>query len=612
MRRSMSSPNEPAAGLRRFLPRIGSPGYHILLAVVAILILGPLGGISAAFMNFSIGFFIGGQVLAGILGSAVTLPYGPEGRHGANYMQTLAASVAGMCGMGVLMQAMVWMGLPEPPIWQLVLYYLCIGMFGVGIGMLYTPILVDRMQLAYPSGFAVANILRALTDKKLLKQSIAKLGGGMGLGYLGGLVALKVPAVAAVNLSTSTVGAGMIVGARIAIPALVVALIGIWQRDNLVAIGWLKEGEPFRKIGFIISLGTILGAAILDIALILIEFFQRVRQRDNEPVKATEDWKRVNTFRLVLWVLFWGAGTVLVGSKVLHQPVFFLIVAVLLCFLFVLVNGISQGISDWNPISSAFVMTVFIMAALGLKDAGVGLMCASILLIACSEGGDMQQDRSTGWRLGTNRVNQFRYQVIGIAMGAVLAVALAKTFMTAYPVLKEDQFSHKVEGADKWQSAMTFKFVGALKGITEEKPHVMKALALGIGLGLLIEIIRKVVKKNKGYQQWSKEKRGGRVFDFLFDAVLVPSPYASSFGGFVELPTVLWWTAGGLIPSAYDWITARFKTTQKSDDKAEVPEDMSTMSLVGGGLIAGDSLAALSVGIYGLITSGALQKIFGG
>ena len=144
-----------------------------MLALVALLVLGPLGGISAAFMNFLIGFFIGGQVLAGILGSTVTLPYGPEGKHGANYLQTMAASVAGMCGMGVLMQAMVWLGLPEPPLWQLVLYFICIGMFGVGVGMLYTPIVVDRMQLAFPSGFAVANILRALTDPKLLKRSIA-------------------------------------------------------------------------------------------------------------------------------------------------------------------------------------------------------------------------------------------------------------------------------------------------------------------------------------------------------------------------------------------------------------------------------------------------------
>ncbi|HTZ20891.1 MAG TPA: OPT/YSL family transporter, partial [Opitutaceae bacterium] len=178
--------------MKRILPPIGSPGYHVMLAGVAIFILGPLGGISAAFMNFSIGFFIGGQVLAGILGSTVTLPYGPEGKHGANYMQTMAASVAGMCGMAVLVQAMSWLGLPEPATWKLVLYFMCIGMFGVGLGMLYTPILVDKMQLAFPSGFAVANILRALTDKNLLKRSIAKLGGGMLGGYLGGLASLKI------------------------------------------------------------------------------------------------------------------------------------------------------------------------------------------------------------------------------------------------------------------------------------------------------------------------------------------------------------------------------------------------------------------------------------
>src|SRR5437879_13048231 len=79
----MTGEQNPGTGPKRFLPRIGSPGYHVMLICVAIFILGPLGGISAAFMNFSIGFFIGGQVLAGILGSTVTLPYGPEGKHGA-------------------------------------------------------------------------------------------------------------------------------------------------------------------------------------------------------------------------------------------------------------------------------------------------------------------------------------------------------------------------------------------------------------------------------------------------------------------------------------------------------------------------------------------------
>jgi uncharacterized oligopeptide transporter (OPT) family protein len=117
----------------------------------------------------------------------VTYGYGAEGKHGANYIQTAAASVAGMSGMGVLIQAMVWMGLPQPPVWQLVLYMLCIGMFGAGVGMLYTPILVDRLQLTYPSGLAVANILRALTDPVLLRQSVNKLGSGIVLGIAGGI-----------------------------------------------------------------------------------------------------------------------------------------------------------------------------------------------------------------------------------------------------------------------------------------------------------------------------------------------------------------------------------------------------------------------------------------
>src|SRR5688500_10195820 len=159
---------------RSWLPEQGTWKYHLLLGATALLVLGPLGGITASYMNFSLGFFVGGQVLAGILGSAVTLGYGPEGKHGANYMQTAAASVAGMAGMGVLLQAMIWMGLPQPWVWQLMLYMGEIGMFGAGVCMLYTPILVDRLQLTFPSGLAVANLTRALTDPLLLRRSVAR------------------------------------------------------------------------------------------------------------------------------------------------------------------------------------------------------------------------------------------------------------------------------------------------------------------------------------------------------------------------------------------------------------------------------------------------------
>lgn len=593
----------PTSGKKwRWLPEINSKGYYLLLALVATFILGPLGGITAAYMNFSLGFFVGGQVLAGILGSAITYGYGSEGKHGANYMQTMAASVASMSGMCVLIQAMIWLGLPEPPAWQLVLYYLCIGMFGCGVGMLYTPVIVDKMNLMFPSGFAVANILRALTDINLLKRSIRQLGGGTLIGLSLPIAALKLPIIDSIGISTSTIGAGMVVGARIGLAGTTTALLGWLATPYLRSIGWLDKEASFRKIGFILALGTIMGAAIVDMTLIGVKFVKQLRN-PNAQTEPVEAWKQTDTRRLLLWVAFWGAALYFVSTEIMHTPALYTGIAIGLVFLFVMINGISTGISDSNPISSAFVVTVFILAAIGLKDAGVGLLAAAILLVACSVGVDMQQDRSTGWRLGTNRTIQFRFQVLGIIMGAVLAVVLARVFMNAYPVLRIDQFTTPhPKGAEGWGSAMTFKFVGALKGLTDPKAYTMTALKIGIGVGLAIEVLRKLIKGWQHYKSWTQNSKVGFATDFALDTFLLPSPYASSFGGFVELPVAIWYGAGSVISSLFQ--TAQ-KHLQKDASQEEngVPEDMSTTSLFGGGLIAGDSLAALGIGIYGLLST---------
>ncbi|MFN8178859.1 MAG: OPT/YSL family transporter [bacterium] len=576
-----------------------SPPYHILLGAVAIFILGPLGGITAAYMNFSLGFFVGGQVLAGILGSVVTYGYGAEGKHGANYMQTMAASVASLSGMAVLVQAMTWLGIPEPPTWQLVLYFLCIGMFGVGVGMLYTPILVDRMQLTFPSGFAVANILRALTDLRILERSIMKLGVGTLAGLVGGLGASLSKGIEATGFSAATVGAGAIVGARIGVPAITVGAIGVWLTPWLRANGWLDANAPFRKIGFIAALGMILGAAIVDMSLLGVQAAKEWGAAKGKKAPPAEDWKRTDNRFLVGWVIFWAAGVAATAVTVLHLPVLYTVIGIGLVFIFLMVNGISLGISDSNPISSAFVITVFILAAVGLKVPAVGLLCASILLVSTSVGCDMQQDRSTGWRLGTNRAIQFRYQVIGVTMGAVMSVVLARLFMQAYPILKLNQYAHPdAPGIDKWQSAMTFKFIGALDSLAHPNPHVMIALSLGIALGLITEVLRKVIKGNAAWKVWKTESRAGYYTDLALDCIFLPSPYASSFGGFVNFDVAAWFGGGSIAGSLWNtWSSSR----PRRPEDADLPEDMSDTSLVGGGLIAGDSLAALGLGIWGLL-----------
>ena len=491
-----------------------------------------------------------------------------------------------MSGMAVLIQAMVWMGLPQPPAWQLVLYLVCIGMFGVGVGMLYTPLLVDRLRLVYPSGLAVANILRALTDATLLRRSIRYLGGGMAAGITAGLAATRLPFLGAVEASASTFGAGMVVGARIGIPAVIGGLLSYAMKPWMVSIGWLEAGDPPRKIMFLIALGTIMGAALVDLTLIFARALPGARQRAAVMASAQpqQDWKRVHTGRLVLWVIAWGAATIAAGHWLLQQPVLFLSLAVLLVFLFALVNGISVGISDSNPISSAFVVAVMAMAAIGLKDAGVGLLAGAVLLVSTSVACDMQQDRSTGWRLGTSRVLQFRYQVLGIVVGAILAVAFARVFMAAYPVLSQDQTLMQADQqpAD-WGSAMTYKFVGVLRSLTDDKPFQRTAIFAGVAFGLAIEVARKLARPKH----------------FFVDAVLLPSPYALSFGGFVNLPTSLWLGAGG--------VAADLLNLRRTKENSELPPDMSGTSLFGGGLIAGDALAALAIGIAGTAHHPALR-----
>lgn len=603
---SIASPRKPAN--ERLLPRLlplGSRRYYIFLALIAIFVLGPLGGITASYMNFSLGFFVGGQVLAGILGSTVTYFYGAEGKHGANYMQTAAASVASMAAMGVLIQAMVWLGLPEPSTPALFSYFLTVGMFGIGVGMLYTPLLVDRLQLTYPSGLAVANILRALTDLRLLRRSVAQLFGGMGVGLALPLALEKlsgwraVAALGATGISTSTVGAGMLVGVRVAGPVLTYAWLWELSTPWLRAQGWLGEHDPYRRFAFIVALGTIMGAAVIDIGLIIVQALRRLGNPPPAPT-AVEEWRATHTNRILLWLAAWGVAVVGVSVGVLGVPLGWVLLALAFSFVMMLVNGISLGITDSNPISSAFVLSVAVMAAFGMHDPITGLLAGSIVFVVCSIGGDMQQDRSTGWRLGTPRATQFRFQVVGVVVGAILAVYMAKVFMRAYPVLTIDTFSHPEQKVAQWQSAMTYKFVGALRGLTNPQGWQVPAMLVGVAIGAVSELARKVIKGNPRYRAWSTSG-SGLAFDLCFDCLLIPSPYASSFAGFVELTTSMWFGAGGVVASLWNFVLKRAAPKRAATEDA-LPEDMSVVSLVGGGLIAGDSIAALVLGVLGLLS----------
>jgi hypothetical protein len=93
------------------------------------------------------------------------------------------------------------------------------------------------------------------------------------------------------------------------------------------------------------------------------------------------------------------------------------------------------------------------------------------------------------------------------------------------------------------------------------------------------------------------------VVGWIVDAILLSSPYASSTGGFLELTVSSWFAAGSLFTPL---LSRRPAPPPKAGSPTEarpadaLPEDMSTASLLGGGLIAGESLYALGAGLAAL------------
>jgi hypothetical protein len=348
-----------------------------------------------------------------------------------------------------------------------------------------------------------------------------------------------------------------------------------------------------------VGLAMIFSAGIVDLTFIALEAVKRARAKSGAPAPVQSGG--LSTGRLVLWVVGWGLALILVATLLLGQPIGYVLFALALVFLFIFINGISQGISDWNPISSAFVVSVLLMSAIGLRDPLIAMMSASVLLVSTIVGVDMQQDRSTGWRLGSKRATQFRYQAAGIAMGSVLCVVLAEFFMRTNEVLRVDAFAHpEAVAGSQWQSAMTYKFVGAIRGIGHLESYQIKALAIGLAIGALIAVARRALVASPRYQRFIASGSRGFAFGWVIDTILFGSPYASSTGGFLDLKVSLWFAAGSVASSLLAWQANARKRRGGADD---LPADMSTTSLIGGGLIAGESLYALGAGIISLFGS---------
>ena len=192
---------------------------------------------------------------------------------------------------------------------------------------------------------------------------------------------------------------------------------------------------------------------------------------------------------------------------------------------------------------------------------------------------------------------QFRYQVLGIVVGAVLAVVFARLFMAAYPVLLLDQTVMKADQQPaEWSSAMTYKFVGVLRSLTDDKPFQRTAIGVGVRSAWRSRCCARSSSRAP-LPAVRRQRPRGCATDFVLDAVRAAFALCAVVRRLRQPADV------AVVRRRRRRRQRCWKRAAEREERARratCREDMSSTSLFGGGLIAGDALAALGLGLAGL------------
>ncbi|KAI8020157.1 putative metal-nicotianamine transporter YSL6 [Camellia lanceoleosa] len=152
-------------------------------------------------------------------------------------------------------------------------------------------------------------------------------------------------------------------------------------------------------------------------------------------------------------------------------------------------NSYGTGLTDWSLASTYGKIGLFVIASLVGRDGGViaGLAACGVMMSIVSTAADLMQDFKTGYLTLSSAKSMFVSQLIGTAMGCVLAPLTFWLFWTAFDVGSPD-------GPYKAPYAVIFREMAILgiEGFSELPKHCL-ALCCGFFVAaLVINLLRDV------------------------------------------------------------------------------------------------------------------------
>ncbi|QDS98229.1 OPT family oligopeptide transporter [Adhaeretor mobilis] len=445
-----------------------------LAAIVSGVLIGV--GMTATFTyaGMTLGFSTSGSTVAAILGWGVLRGLLRRGTIVENnIVQTIASSLNTTAG-GVVFTVPVLLLLPDVEFnfWQVTAACVAGAILGVGFVIPIRKQMIDIERLLFPSGTAVATILRSPTEGiakarlmlfgalfsalVLVLKNMDKFPGISkslpGTVDLGSWLHLPPYIAMTVSLSLFAVGIGFIAG-RNGLFVLAGGAVSYWVITPLVvAFGWgpasgafdpatvgdMIHSETTRPLG----IGMLLGGALMGVvltfpaikaALSSLKSTPSQRNGDREGAVAGEREEMpigvlYTSVALALVVLFFvtlsGLG---LGEDPIAAIVRSLVVAIIgslwLWFSGVIIAQ-ATGMTDWTPLSGLALLAVVVLLYLTGKSVVPAIVVGAAISVACSLSADMMQDLKTGQLVGSRPASQQLVQLVFCGLGPLVAMSV--------------------------------------------------------------------------------------------------------------------------------------------------------------------------------------------
>lgn len=439
------------------------------LSVPAV-VLGAVQGVllTAAFVYISLklGFGLAGSTVAAIIGFAVLR--GGLGRRSIvenNINQTVASGInTASAGVTFVLPALFLMSVADPglshiPVGPLVFSAIAGSLMGIVLIIPLRKQMVEFERLKFPSGTAVATLLRSPGEGK---QQAVVLGAGalvgfvMTVGVLGAWLpdeldvghALSMPAWApfALYVSTANFGAGLLSG-RGGLPFAAGGVLAWWILAPLVvglgwaavpdampaadAEGWLA-GEIYGQMLRPVGIGMLIGGALAGV----VAAFPAVRGALQSLATAAQvaREKGVSSDEVSPTYLYGGAvgafGLLFASASFasadlsVGQALLIAVVGSLWLGLAGVIVAQATGHTDISPLSGLSLIAVTLMFFLTGGNVTAAILIGVAVCVAINQCADMMSDLKTGHLVGARPREQQMAQLILCWVGPLVAIGV--------------------------------------------------------------------------------------------------------------------------------------------------------------------------------------------